>query len=39
MEPEINPDEINNFVEAEIEKFDDLHKLVQFIDSITFSSL
>ena len=34
MEPEINPEEITNFVEAELEKFYDLHKLVQFLGPV-----
>ena len=34
MEPEINPEEIANFVEAELEKFYDLHKLVQFLGPV-----
>ena len=31
MEPEINPEKIASFVEAELEKLDDLHELVQFL--------
>ena len=32
----MNPEEIANFVETELEKLNNLHALVRFLDSINF---
>lgn len=36
MNSEMNPEEIANFVETELENFYDLHKLVRFLDLSNF---